>query len=308
MSCEDFIISELSRHGIEYGFTKNDITVACPFHEHSGMKRKLGFKRDSEIGAMYCWVCGIRGTWNTYAEKMGFALIKAGATAERGDIRSLLREFEDYEKKQPVYVTDLPPGVTPWEEGWRGLSADFLATIPSFRWYDKKSGYRILWPVVQRSRLYGFTSARADPTDETLQPKTRNLGGLPTSRVMFPFDHYLIKDRVVLVEGQFDALRLLSYGIPALSIMGTNQWISEESSGRLKTNLLLSKGITRVVIAMDGDDAGWQCTREVHRSLNKEIDTRVMEFPDPPKGSDIDCYDPGNAPTKYLRVIKRMLE
>lgn len=306
-TCEDFIVEELLRAGIDYGYTKNDITVSCPYHTHSGTKKKLGFKRESRQGAMYCWVCGVRGKWNDYAEKMGLRTIDTKTTSF-GDYKSLRNKIKRDERSIKSKIPGLPEGAELWTGEWRGLSENFLATIPSFKWYDKNSkAYRILWPVFMQGRMMGCTSYNLD---ENTMPKTRNLGGLKMNRCLFPFDHYLIKDGVVLVEGQYDALRLLGKGIPALAILGTNQWDDEEGeSGDFKANLLLKRGIKRVVVAMDGDEAGYQCAKKILKTLNRYrgIESRFMDFPDPPEGSEVESYDPGNCPTKYLKLMNRML-
>lgn len=312
-TCEEHIISELEKAGIDYSYNNKFIQVECPFHSHSGRKKHLGFARESRFGGMHCWVCGKEGgrDWNAYAAKMGLALIDGKRPAGR-DTRGLLTGYQDDFGTNDRW-SQLPPGTEPWTQNWRGLSAEFLSTIPTFRWWDSKSkGYRLLWPVIHNGKFLGCTSAAAEPD---LQPKTRNLAKLPTSQCMFPFDHELVRSStgVVLVEGQFDVLRLLSKGIPALSIMGVSQWQNDGRSGPFKKAALIGRGIKRVVIAMDGDDAGQVAAEKIHNTLYKDLDVRTMIFPKPPvgavdeQGREITSYDPGNCPEKFLKLMKKML-
>jgi len=300
---EQFILTELERHGIEYEIHRDFIHVSCPFHEHSGQKKKLGFSRSS--GGMNCWVCGKKGHFNEYAELMKLGKLKED-DGRLQDFNFIKQEIERIHKKSNREPEN-PDFVRPWDrEHWRGLAKDFLDTIPSYLWFDEQSkADRILWPIFMNGEFRGCTSARIRPTDSFVLPKTRNLGGMDSARVLFPFDHPLVRESkaVVLVEGQFDALRLLYHGIPAVSIMGTGSW------DRCKLTFLGARKIERLVLAFDGDLPGEKMTDEVESQAASMFDVRVLPFPNPDDeelARGIKAIDPGNCKRKYLKLLKRM--
>lgn len=295
---EAFILGELEKASIRYQVAREFVQVSCPFHEHSGQKLKLGFSRST--GGMHCWVCRKKGHWNEYAQLHGLQTF-GQKDARLQDFAALKRQFDALTADTPV---ESPEWVERWHGRWRGLDGDFLRSLPSYLWFDEQSrANRILWPVYMDDVFKGCMSARL--YHETW-PKTRNLGGLDAKRILFPFDYPLVRSSkaVVLVEGQFDALRLLHHGIPAVSIIGTGNWSVH------KLNRLAARGVERVVIAMDGDLPGEQAADEIAEAARPRFDVRMMVLPDPSPAEQergIETLDPGNCPEHYLRVLARLV-
>jgi len=304
LEVESFIVAELEKHGIQYEIHRDFIHVPCPFHEHSGTKKKLGFSRNS--GGMHCFVCNKGGHWNEYATRLGFEALNTNDPT-LNDFGILEREIERIEKHNNKQI-ESPAYLTPWERPtWRRLPRDFLRTIPSYEWYDEASkGHRILWPVYSNSVFKGCTSARIEP-DASIFPKVRHLGGMDASRLLFPFDHPLIvgSNVLVLVEGQFDALRLLYQDIPAVSVFGTGGW------SKYKLSLISARKVKRLILSFDGDLAGERLTDQVLEEASTMFDdVRVMHFPDPDdseRENGIKTIDPGNCKPKYVKLLKRMV-
>lgn len=307
---EDFITAELERRSIDYEVRRDWIHVVCPFHPNSGTKRKLGISRTS--GGLNCLVCGQKGPFNLYADRLDLKHLDLD-DPQLQDFSALTKELERF-RALDTRVPEQPDLVKPWDNSvWRGLPRPFLGTIPSYRWFDEASkADRILWPVYMNDIYKGCMAARIDPRDFSVFPKVRNLAGLDSKRILFPFDYPLVKesDAVVLVEGQFDALRLLYHGIPALSILGTGNW-SDYKVSLLHGRKRDAKKIRRVVLAFDGDLAGERCTdAAMADGIDRHFDVRIMVFPDPTddeKAQGIKIVDPGNCNIKYVRLIRRML-
>lgn len=284
---EAFVLGELDAAGIQYDVARNFIHVSCPFHSHSGTKRKLGISRRN--GGLNCWVCDKKGHWNEYARLKGLGTF-GSSDAKLQDFRTLARQFDELVADRTV---ESPDWVERWVGTWRGLSGDFLRSVPSYLWYDDASeARRILWPCYMDGRFRGCMASRLHA--DTF-PKIRNLRGLDAKRVLFPFDHPVVRRSrgVCLVEGQFDALRLLSLGVPAVSILGTGNW------SVAKLERLSGRGVDRLVIMMDGDEAGEVAADEIEAAAQNLFDTRVLPLPP--------GQDPGSCPERYVRVAARML-
>lgn len=295
---EAFIQGELDAASIQYAVQRNFIQVACPFHQHSGTKLKLGISRRN--GGLNCWVCDKKGHWNEYARLKGLGTF--GRDDPRlQDFQTLARQFDELLAEKPI---ESPEWVERWQGTWRGLSGDFLRGVPSYLWYDETSkANRILWPVYMDGRFRGCMASRLY---HDTWPKTRNLGGLDAKRVLFPFDHPLVKGSraVCLVEGQFDALRLLSRGVPAVSIMGTANWSVH------KLERLAARGVDRLVIVMDGDVAGERAADDIAEAARDRFDVRTLPLPDPTpqeRAEGIEALDPGCCSERYVRVMARLV-
>lgn len=300
---ESFIADQLDQAGIAYRVSRGFIHVACPFHQHSGRKLKLGFS--AKTGGAHCWVCSETGQgprhWNQYAELKGLATFDHDDPTLQ-DFRALKAQFDSL-------VTETTPGQPTWLERWRGrwrgLPGRFLRQVPSYLWYDEASeARRILWPCYMDDEYQGCVAARLD---NTTWPKVRSFAGLVTNRLLFPFDLPMVRSsRVVcLVEGQFDALRFCHLGLPAVSIWGTGNW------SRHKATRLAARGVERVVICMDGDRPGEAAAQLIQQDCAPLFDTKTYLMPDPTRDEfdqGIDSIDPGNCNNQVVEEIRRLCE
>jgi DNA primase len=75
---------------------------------------------------------------------------------------------------------------------------------------------------------------------------------------------------IVIVESSFDAIRLWQLNIPAIATLGAN-------IGKNQINLI-NKYATRIILAMDQDEAGRTLTRNLNNSVTVPI--LNMDFPD----------------------------
>lgn len=281
-----FITGQLDAAGIPFETRRNFIHVSCCFHVHSGRKKHLGFSRDT--GGAHCFSCKYKGHWNAFAQHHGLTGFRQDDPALQ-DFAALGNQLDMVVSEQTPTVPGL---VVPWQGSWRGITEATLASVPSYRWYDEASqGDRILWPVYQDGVFRGCTSASAD---DPLTPKTRNLQGLQADRCLFPVDHPVVtgSKAVVLVEGQFDALRLLSYGIPAVSVFGTGGWHPR------KLNTLGARGVDRIVLVFDGDAAGCDLTHTIIEQGRDAFDVLFLELPP--------GRDPGDCDLSWVRLIKHL--
>ena len=175
-------------------------------------------------------------------------------------------------------------------------------------------------PVNVDGETKGYIKARMKKVDG--KPSYINLRGNWVSHYgLFPFDYTmqnLVNKTVVLVEGQRDALRLLSFGIPALCIMGTQNWTVH------KARLLEMHGVDTVYIFMDGDDAGIHGTEKVWELSHDLFDTHViklwqikgspwLKYKDcenpskTAKENGEELYDPGNCPDTILHKLRNKI-
>jgi len=282
-----FLVAHLEAHGLRVTNAEgsgSNLLCEC-FNGHGARTPCLSIRKSD--GAFKCFSCNVKGRdWKVLVAALGGQL----PDAEAPDPFAILKAQQD-NSIEVVSKISLPWGTEPWgRQHYRGLSAGFLRRLDARRWYDDKSRCdRILFPITQQSdpdeepALMGWVARRLDQNQET---KYRNAPGMKSTQILYPLDfvrQYLRGDTVVLVEGPMDALRLCHFRIPALAIMGTNNWRPQ------KRGILVRLGITRCIICTDGDVAGIRCRYEtLEPALQDRFD---VEHFHPPDGEDPGSMD-----------------
>ena len=297
----DFVIDQLERAVSKTKIKTNDIEILCPFHPDSSPSCSVhisGHKRP--IGTFHCWSCGAKGPWSRLADRLG---LESGETYHPEDPfgskwrASQRRARGEEEIQRSLFRGHLPAGSKPWEHGpFRELPEKFLTKIGAMRVYDDRSDcYRIVFPIKNKiGTAIGSAARRLDK--EKLYPWINSPG--PWARkTLYPIE-LLPKqfDAVVLVEGPYDALRLNYHGIPALSILGTQNWTEE------KVSILQSRAVKRIIICMDGDRSGRKAEAEIFNNTEGKFKRKRFRLPyeNPP-------VDPGNMSMERVEALREFL-
>jgi hypothetical protein len=128
-----------------------------------------------------------------------------------------------------------------------------------------------------------------------------NLTGAP--RVPYRLPELAGKATVVIVEGEKDADRLWSLGIPATcNCGGALKWKQPETSA------LRAAGCQRVIIVPDNDDAGREHAERVYVSCKKAgMSVSTVELPGLGPGGDVsDWLDAGHTVDDLRAALERM--
>ncbi len=103
----------------------------------------------------------------------------------------------------------------------------------------------------------------------SIEGKTfKNSTGTPRNKILFNLNNVKFQE-VVIVESSFDAIRLWQLGIPAIATLGANL-------GKIQSNLI-NKYVTRLILAMDQDEAGTVLMKNLSKNIN--IPMTKMSFP-----------------------------
>lgn len=295
---ESFLKSQLSSKDIIYEKSgESNIILNCPFPTHKKVcsfeDTDLKLSISTKHPMFNCWICGEHGHLNKLLTCLKLEPWDEESVNKIDPILLFKEAFAKLtENQQELSNFSLPAGLMKWEDKWRNLPASFLKKAGAYKWYDNKSEvYRILFPIKNDNDYIGYVAGRLD---NKTNPKWKNSYGAWVKPFgLFPKELLpkTIKT-IVLVEGPYDALRLNFYGIPSLSFLGTQNW-----SKRKATNLV-TMGIENVILATDGDNPGYNCSREIFKLIDDYFNVCICDLPE--------GEDPGTLPEKYIKVLQKI--
>lgn len=302
--------------------------ILCPYHDEKTPSARVFHNN----GFLACYGCGAKRSYNVWSkqfnlEKMGKdrlpesgeapkhqyldKLLNGDASHEEGKAKELDLTFVEFRTPLAERL-----GLT---KRWRSIRIRLLEDIGAKIAFDNESRRHYVWlPVWARGKLRGYIRAQIKkPVDKKI-PSYLNASGTWSKRYgLFPLDYSvaLMKEKglttLVLVEGPRDALRLLSLGIPAVSILGTQSW------SNTKSRVLELSGVESLVLMMDGDTAGRLATRFLRTGkrtptseqeivpLSEFFRLRTLRLwkMEVPEDHSESKYDPGNMPEDLLHEI-----
>ena len=263
---ESWFRQQLEQQCSEVAYVGGDFMIVCPFHIDSNPSCHV----DKTRGFFHCFACNAKGHWNKLAKTIGaqpLAFIRKDVAVEVSDLKDnisrSLTKAGVKRKKKKKNESEGRPIIKAWpkKDPVRGLSGSMLSALGCIKVSDLVKGVtRIGLPVRDLSgHLLGYTCRALNPIDT--KPKYLPLSpdiityrerDLPVAKALFLIDRAFSKGwkRVVIVEGPFDALFLLSRGIPAISILGTASFTAQKAA------ILSALGLEKVLVLMDNDPAG----------------------------------------------------
>lgn len=257
----------LQRIGVEY-FESGEkrFMIRCPFHDDTNPS--CGVWKDSGYFKCFSGSCGAEGSFAELVSEIEGVSVNEAERMVRGDDsivgieEQIRRSLEEPEKKELKYFSwkafkETFPPVKKGSEAWtylmrRGITWDSVKRF-HMRWGGDTGKYRkrVVLPICTvEGKLLAYVG-RAIYTNTV--PKTRK--NRSPHRTFFGLYEWLRdnpmeeKTPFVVVEGEFDAIYLQQFGVPAISNMGT----VDPSPEKIK---LLRKYASLAVLSYDFDEAG----------------------------------------------------
>ena len=271
----------LQSKGIQYRLSGKDAVISCLNPEHDDTNPSM--RVDRVTGIFHCFSCGYKGNLFTYY----------GAPASPTEVR-IHRIKEKIQKvKSETVGIQLPKDRLKWKGGgFRNISEETLDIWDAFTWNVPQFENRIIFPI-------------RDITGKTVSLIGRSLDDFSKIKYYIypqgaemPFCPAKVKpiqNRVILVEGIFDALNLWDKGLKnTVCCFGTQQvnWV--------KLSLLKLQGVQGLDIMFDGDEAGRQAAEKAKDIAEKlEMSARVVKLRD--------NIDPGNLTKPEIERLKEKL-
>lgn len=232
-------------------------TARCPAHEDGSPSLSIGEGDDGRVLLR----CHAGCTTEAIVAAIGLELRDLFAESGGGGVIPTRSPATPQHPKRPFDITD--EDVRRWHEtliarpgalqrlqelrGWTPEAVGLLAV--------GLDGEKITFPFRNaEGELTGYARYVPDPARRNGSPKLRAHG----RRELFPAIETVEAERVFLVEGEPDAIRLASLGVPAVAVGGVSNWKAkwaERFRGR------------RVVVCFDCDREGREAARRVATDL-----------------------------------------
>jgi len=276
------IAEELLREKkIEYRLSGKDALISCLNPEHDDTNPSM--RVDKITGIFHCFSCGYKGNLFTYF----------GAPASPLEVRMHRIKEKVQKVKSETVGIQLPKDRVPWKGGGiRNISEETLDIWDAFTWNVPNFENRIIFPIRD---IRGKTVALIG---RSLDDFSQNKYYIYPNGVEMPFCPAKVKpiqNRVILVEGIFDALNLWDKGLKnTVCTFGTQQvnWV--------KLSLLKLQGVQGLDIMFDGDEAGIKAAEQAKGLAEKlELSARVVKLRD--------NVDPGNLTKPEIERLKEKL-
>ena len=273
-------IDLLSERNIDFSVKGQDAIISCLNPEHDDSNPSL--RVDKVTGIMHCFSCGFSGNLFTHF----------GAPESPLEVRIHRLKDKIAKSKSQTVGIQLPEDRIEWKGGsFRNISEETLKIWQAFTWNVPKFEGRIIFPI-------------RDITGKTVALLGRKISGMTDKYYIYPQGVEMpfcpakvkpINNRVILVEGIFDALNLWDHGLRnTVCCFGTQQmnWV--------KLSLLKLQGVQGIDIMYDGDEAG-QTAAETLKGVAEKMEMGVQIINLPPG------QDPGDFNVDMVKRLKKQL-
>ena len=285
------------------------ILLTCPWHSETKPSLYVNIGHELPPGIFHCFGCKAKGNWNTLAKALKLPIFDFGndssktffnpTTYDQSDdeipIAKILEELEAKIALTNIEYPKIKTSELPDDFEWRGYNKKFYEKLNGrFYWNRTFDRSYLYFPLYMNKHYMGYTLCNLDGNDIKYQTMT------DSSKVFFLYDYIPYGVPIVLVEGHFDALRLYAEGFFPLGIFGVQNWSS------IKMSHLISKAPPKVIIAFDGDKAGYDAAVKIFMDLRIGLNADIFYLPiyNDPKLK----LDPGNMPEEFLQELRKKIE
>jgi len=288
------------------------IWLTCPWHSETKPSLSVHIGHEIIPGSFNCFGCKAKGNWNDLANALNLPTFDFRSKNYKNNITNNVTTNEiendkDYHLPVDAIIDDFKKkmessqvgyktlkGIEPLPDDftWRGFGSKFYDRLGGkFYWNREFDQDYLYFPLTMNGIYMGYTLCSLDGKDIKYQTHS------DTSKVFFLYDYIPYGMPIVLVEGHFDALRLYAEGFFPLGIFGVQNWSD------IKMNYLIAKAPPKIIIAFDGDKAGYEAAIKVFLNLRIGCNVDIFYLPT----HDGMKLDPGNMPNEFLIKLREKI-
>lgn len=330
------ILNQLKLNNIPFRVRSGSALITCPYHpcpsvfpDYNYLRLSINLKShwyDKQyipVGFCRCWSCGKVCSFNDLIENKNneipagkykfFKRIKPLPKSGSAQDTSLFSKDISLEEEEETKFVDVNSyWKDEWHGTWRTIKEKTLLKMGAQSFFDYDPDSKNARSGVDRLLFYAYGSNKekmgwiALADDKARKKKyilkQKNMSGRWTSKTFLFHEKFPNNVPIVLVEGPYDALRMIQEGFNAICMLGAGSWSKE------KKTLLISKA-SHVIILFDGDETGYEKSKKIYEDLKGYLPVKRLLLPiiggNEHKEKNI---DPGNMPDKYVKSIRNKIE
>lgn len=319
------IMDEIGKIPGDKKFAGESVMVCCPLPEHNDNSPSCGIYTavgmEIPLGQWHCFGCGEKGGWNDLAKRSGLTEIEGWKLKDAGanSTSALGSMLDKSDKKILSYksVENLMKALHrhsyiqwPTDLEWRSFPGQLVLDAGGILNCQRTGSNVCFFPCTSGRRYIGGIAAYMQ-RQVTGTSYVNSQGDWAKKKGLFPLA--LVKKciakyklrYVILVEGPRDALALLSIGIPALAVLGAEQFSRE------KRLIVESLGVSHVFSMTDNDKGGALARKRIKDEFSASdcmIKFNSFKLPvEYDKKGKLIKMDPENAPRSIMKEIKCIL-
>ena len=271
---------------IDYKVDKNNIMITCPEHAH-GRESHPSCGVDRRTGKVHCLTCGYRGNLISLSkscrgESNGFEYL-INRYVGKTEAGFTFRTFKPpiVEEEEPIVEIPIYPSISAFKEAeeyllGRGISLEIQRKFDIKYSPERKM---VMIPIKIGDEIVGYKGRKIVKCDK----KYRFYNTPNMKKPLFCLDKVEKGTAVFITEAEIDCLTLWSWGLEAISILGSH-------ITPLQLEQLKHSNITRVIIALDNDYIGRESTKRLLEDL-KELNIEIQVLTYKPNTKEKDAND-----------------
>lgn len=293
--------------------------ICCPYHNDRSPSGGINLAVESNIplGYYHCFGCGEKRPWNALAATLGLHQFKGwelsfkGNGGNRESRKTKAVTYESHKQELRRALNTYESIDWPAYMSWRGYSGSLLRKLGGVFYNDPMTQEVMLFfPIYVNTKYKGGVRAY-------LEKQTNGLSYLTTKGewvkdyglLGYEYIKKIMRKRkytaVVLVEGPRDMLRLIDNKIPALAVLGSENF----SEKKLLRVLALNSMITTIYVMPDNDKAGTKMYKTIKRISGDMVKVKRLKLPrEKDMEGNVIKMDPDDAPIGLIKQVKRLLE
>lgn len=303
--------------------TSSGIMIVCPFHEDNTPSCGINLSRDNDVpfGFFHCLGCGEKGGWNKLADKLELPRLKdwelgfSGNGSTRTEKRRVPADvLYSIDQTERMYKSIGTKEIIPWPENkdWRGFDGTILRKLSAYMFSDREE-IGLLFPIIVNGKYLGGVKAKMEKPEKGLS-YVNTAGKWVSTHGLLGFDYVKNvvrkmrkKDRcftsIVLVEGPRDVIRLLLNRIPALAILGIENFTLEKLM-----KILSLYSLKTIYVMPDNDAAGTKMYKKIKELARGYVDVRLIKLPrEYDKNGKLIKLDPNEADQDIVDEVKDLI-
>lgn len=294
--------------------------IQCPYHEDGTPSGGINLAVDVPVplGFYHCFGCGEKRGWNDLAETLGLTKFKdweigftgnGSKRSERRKNKVISYETSDQELKRSLSTMEMIPW--PIYLKWRGYPGKVIKKLGGLFYNDPMTDEVMLFfPISVNNRFKGGVRAYMEKQVNGLSYLTTKGSWVKDCGILgYEFVKKIVRRKgytaIVVVEGPRDMLRLIQNSIPAVAILGIENFTEK----KLLRILGMSGKITTIYVMPDNDKAGRKMYHKIKDIGSKYAEIKHLKLPrEKDEDGKVIGMDPDDAPQEIIDSVKDILD